>query len=283
MITLVAGLALLSFTAKVLAGPPNPQSGQVLVSAVVPLEPPTIDVPTTGQHFSSIPIEVNGRCQSGMIVSIFKNGSLAGSTSCQTDGTYKLNIDLFVGSNELVARQSSLAGQNSQDSNHVTVFYEPPAGSPVLPPPGGQGIPQLILRSDYAVKGTTVDQPLSWPVEILGSKGPYTLYWDWGDGTIDVVTRQEAGPLTLTHTYHQVGTYHLHLKATDSSGQVARLELTAIVTSPAGAFPVDRHLTDGGLLAIAWPIFIVLLLMLISFWLGERHEQWELEHEPRYA
>lgn len=271
---LAAGVALSAFTWSAYAGPPNPQSDSFTISAAVSYTtppPPTITIPVTGQHFSTIPITVSGTCVSGLNVVLFKNGVQTGSTVCNNGG-YSLLIDLLRGSNELVARQYNPINQVSGDSNHVIVTYEPLTTTP------GQ-ISQLILRSDTAYKGAAPGDKITWPAEILGGKGPYAISWDWGDGTVELLSLSDPGVFSVSHAYEKSGTYKIVVKGTDNSNQQAFLQLTALISGGVGAATTRHSIIDGGLLLIAWPLFALLVVMLLSFWLGERYEKWHLEHD----
>ena len=107
---------------------------------------------------------------------------------------------------------------------------------------------------------------------------PYAVSIDWGDGTTDLVTRLAPGPFSVKHTYKQVGgymgSYPLIIRAADAVGHTAFLQLTTIVgrdTGNQGAAAAAAANTNK--LMIIWPIWIVLLLMILSFWLGEKREK----------
>src|SRR5581483_6088235 len=120
-VTFAAGLIL---APKVLAA--TSQNGATGISGTVAAPPPsqgaTIDVPRTGQSFNTVPITVSGLCPSNTLVEIYKNNVFAGSTEC-TKSSYSLQIDLFDGQKELVARVYDNLNQACPDSNTVTVTY----------------------------------------------------------------------------------------------------------------------------------------------------------------
>ncbi len=104
---------------------PNPQSGAVGVQGQIggapPSQAPTISVPTNGQRFSNTPITVSGICTKGLLVEIFNNGVFAGSVFCN-NGSFSLQIDLFDGQNDLIARVYDALNQASPDSTTVNGF-----------------------------------------------------------------------------------------------------------------------------------------------------------------
>lgn len=93
-----------------------------------------------------------------------------------------------------------------------------------------------------------------------------------------MLTRLGPGPFTISHTYKTPGTgylnsYPLIIRGTDSADHTAYLQLTTIVNSPLAKTTTASASPTINKLLIIWPIWIVLLLMIISFWLGERREK----------
>jgi hypothetical protein len=101
---------------------------------------------------------------------------------------------------------------------------------------------------------------------------------------VDLITRLTAGPFTVKHTYKSAGkgylsSYPLIIRATDAIGQTAFLQLVTIVNDPnsdasGGTKSGDQPLSR---IIVLWPLWIVILLMIISFWLGERREKHIME------
>src|SRR6185503_16826006 len=115
--------------APVLAGAPpteNPKQGSAGLQGTVPTPPPdkaaTIAVPRNGNTFNHNPIEVSGLCTTDLLVKVFSNNVFVGSALC-VDGSYSVQIDLFDGRNDLVARIFDSLDQPGPDSNVVTVTY----------------------------------------------------------------------------------------------------------------------------------------------------------------
>jgi hypothetical protein len=159
-----------------------------------------------------------------------------------------------------------------------------PDGAPVnvtlALPPGGLGFStELIIQSTNYYRGTQPGQQVVWPIDLVGGQSPYAVSIDWGDGSSDLVTRLAPGPFTLSHTYKKVGGYlgafPLIIRGTDAAGHTAYLQLTTIVNNPTGSKVSSGTLasTTNFSLAVIWPVWIVLLLMVVSFWLGERREK----------
>ena len=113
---------------------------------------------------------------------------------------------------------------------------------------------------------------------IVGGVAPYAVNFDRGDGTSDLVTRTAGGPFTLSHTYKKpggyLGSYPLIIRATDAAGQTAYLQLTTIVNNSTGGLAAGKTTAAPKLsIMMAWPVWGGLVLMVASFWLGERREK----------
>lgn len=64
------------------------------------------------------------------------------------------------------------------------------------------------------INASTVGRNVSFTPVIYGGEGPFTYYWDFGDGTPELVT----GTLTTSHQYTYKGSYTARLKIKDSQG-----------------------------------------------------------------
>lgn len=259
-------------------------ANEISVNAVVPPprpnKPAIITSPTTGQSFGTNPVTVVGTCPAGELIKVFTNGIMVGSVICQANGHFTVPVDLVIGRNDLTALPFNTLDQQGPTGNTVTVTLNQP--------PGGPGFStELLLQSENYYRGTVPGQEITWPIEIVGGLAPYAVSVDWGDGTPpDLITRLAPGPFTVKHTYAKVGTGYLNtfpliIRATDGAGHTAYLQLTTIVnpatgSSSSGSGSGKNNSTLNKLIVI-WPIWIVLLLMIISFWLGERREKHIME------
>ncbi len=145
----------------------------------------------------------------------------------------------------------------------------------------------MTLISENTYKGFYPNEILSWPLSIIGGTAPYALNIDWGDEQNTVISRPAAGKFNLTHTYQKQGptkgAYPVRIKASDADGQSAYLQLAIIVNDPALSGVTQTQSGNPALFAmlqffihrllLGWTIYLILLLMLISFWLGERREK----------
>jgi hypothetical protein len=268
------------FSSVAIAAPPpdNPQNGSVGLQGEIPSKPPTqgatITVPGNGQNFSSTPITVAGVCPTGLLVEIYKNNVFSGSTNC-TNGSFSLQIDLFDGRNDLVARVYDNLNQPGPDSNTVSVNFN--ANKPT---PG----PRISLTSAYAKRGAVPGTTLSWPITLSGGAGPYAISVDWGDKSpADLISRSNAGDITLEHIYKNAGFYIVIIKATDVNGEAAFLQVVGVGNGPTQ----QSNQTQGSgsttvvTKIIYWPLVVGLVLTILAFWLGRRHKVEEIRARLR--
>lgn len=251
----------------------NPKSGAVGMQGTISQPPPTsgatISVPGNGASFTQLPVTVSGICPKGLLVKLFKNNVFAGSSQCVT-GSYSIQIDLFSGQNELVARVYDELDQAGPDSNKVTVTFNDARASTGTRP---------TLTSNFAKRGTNPGQQLTWPIILSGGSGPYAVSVDWGDGKApDLMSLGFPGPFDIKHIYDTPGVYNIIVKVTDRENQQAFLQLVGVANGPLaqdqqGGDQEDQGDDDGKKTIILWqPAAIMIPLMLSTFWLGRKYE-----------
>jgi len=261
----------------------------------------TITLPTANQVLTVSPTMVAGTCPPGLIVNIERDGVFAGSAACDAGGNYNLQVALLAGSNTLVAQDMDGLSRPGPASAPTQVTYNPPA--PVVVPtptpsptptstkspsttPTVTSMKALILSSrQTTVLTSDTDNPIDSLVTVSGGTAPYGVSYDWGDGTISIAKRIGANGFEAKHIYKAPGSYKILVSATDSAGHKCSLQLAAIITAPIAIGAPTTPSTYGGAaptftiepdLMIAWPVLIVTILMVISFYLGERDEKWRL-------
>lgn len=242
---------------------------QGTISKGAPTRGATIATPGNGAVFSDIPITVTGSCPTGTLVKLFDNNVFVGSVFC-ANGSYTIQISLFGGQNQLVAKVFDSLDQPGPDSNTVTVTYNDAQLA--------QFGTHVTLASIYGEKGAPPGQELDWPIIISGGNGPYAISVDWGDGTTnDLISQPTPGDITLKHIYKNAGIYKVIIKATDKNGGVAFLQVVAQAT---GA--IQSNGKDGGpdsfvrTTVLWWPALLMIPLIFASFWVGRRHELFSL-------
>ena len=244
---------------------------QGTISAPPPSEGATITIPRDGQVFDAVPITVSGLCKGDVLVKIFKNNVFAGSVQCKNN-SFSLQIDLFIGQNELIAKVYDALDQAGPDSNKVTVTFNDNKN--------GTGS-RILLTSNYAKRGANPGEVLTWPIIVSGGVGPYAISVDWGDGSApQLISQPFAGTFTIQHTYASPGIYNLVVKGTDVNGGVSYLQLVAVAngalgqdTGTAGQNKNNPTATTTTKTTILWQPAAVLVPFIVStFWLGKRYE-----------
>lgn len=251
--------------------PDQTSNGSVGLQGTITAAPPTrgatITTPGNGAVFTSVPITVSGICPSGVLVKIFSNNVFVGSVFCSS-GSYSLQVNLFSGRNDLVARVYDALDQAGPDSNTVTVTFNDAQFAAFGT--------HVALSSNYAQRGAPPGETLTWPILLSGGTGPYAISVDWGDGSpSDLSSQAIAGTITIKHVYKNAGIYKVIAKATDKNGGTAFLQLVGQAT---GATQANGK---GGTAVIKvqvlwWPALAMLPLILGAFWVGRRHELYTL-------
>ncbi len=249
------------------------QSGSVGLTGTISAPPPTtgatISFPTSGQSFTELPVIIKGLCPTGLLVKVFKNNVFAGSVQCE-NGSFSLQTDLFVGTNELIARVYDDLDQPGPDSNVVNVTFKDNrigAGS------------RVSLTSNYAKRGAFPGETLTWPVILSGGSGPYAFSVDWGDGKeFDLFSEPFAGTIDLSHIYDAPGVYNIIVKTVDTNGVTAFLQLVGIANGPLSqstdnGVPAgkDNSLTTTKTKILWWPATLLVPFVVSTFWLGKKY------------
>jgi hypothetical protein len=283
---LAAIVGLFVFGGVALAAPPavNPQSGSVGLSGTVTGPPPstaaTILTPASGTATSTIPITVSGSCSANDFVSVTDNNAFIGAAQCSSNGSYSLLVNLFAGSNALVAQISDALGQYGPNSATINILYN----APTLSLPGGQAGKQLFLQADTAVVAGDPGVQITRAATIVGGVAPYAVSWDWGDGSTTLLSDGENGPISASHAYTRPGTYNVIVKVSDNNGNSAYLQMVTVVNGKAQAVGATGGQGLGaaaGNLVSAWPLFGVGFIVVAAFWLGERRQLRKLRRAMR--
>jgi hypothetical protein len=243
---------------------------QGTVSAPPPQLAPIISIPANGSSYSSLPVTVGGICDGDLLVKLFKNGVFAGAAQCQ-NGSFSMSIDLFNGQNELVARQYDLLDQESPPSATVRVSYSDSA-------PNSTAAERVTLATNFAKRGSNPGEALVWPFSISGGSAPYAISIDWGDSETSLQTVIAPGNFSIEHIYKNPGAYTVIVKAVDSAGRTAYLQVVAIANGPLSQEGVNGASSSGATEKVVtqtrllWqPAAILIPLIIVTFWLGKRY------------
>jgi len=259
------------------AFPDQTKSGSVglqgTISTGAPTRAATIAVPGNGAVFTSIPITVSGLCPANTLVKIFSNNVFVGSAFCN-GGSYSLQVSLFSGKNDLVARVYDSLDQAGPDSNTVSVTYNDASFA--------EFGTHVTLTSIYAQRGSPPNQELKWPIILSGGVGPYAISIDWGDGSpTDLLSQTITGTFDIKHIYKNAGLYKVLIKATDKNGGVAFLQLVAQATG-AGQNNTKENKDSNSIVRVQvlwWPALLMLPLIVASFFVGRRAELYTLRKQ----
>ncbi len=251
-------------------GSPDPeQGGSVGLEGRISSPPPTqaasITTPRNGQVFDSSPITVAGLCKTDLLVKVFANNVFVGSVLCK-NGSYSLQVGLFSGRNDLVARVYDNLDQAGPDSNLVSVTFNDANYA--------QFGTQLTLTSNYARRGANPGSTLTWPIVLSGGSPPYALSIDWGDSSgAQLLSQSFAGNITLSHVYETAGIYTVVIKATDRNKSTAYLQVVGVANGEAKQTATDAGTTSKVSVAPEWYWFLPIVpLLIVAFWLGGRNE-----------
>lgn len=281
----LAGLILLGFSAGTRSDTltaSDSYSVSAVVPSAVPIQAARITSPQSGTV--QVPtIVVSGFCQVGNLIKVFRNNIMAGADFCSQNGTFSFPISLFLGSNTLIARSYNILDEAGPDSAPVIVIYQPAdLAASATPVNAGAPLGQFQILGDTNSRAFQLNQETSWLLEIKGGQQPYAVSINWGDGTTDLVSRATAGSFVVKHTYRSAPSsgrsYGIDISGSDAAGHKANLHLAALLAvtpkAPSGHNEV---------LTIAWPIWLVALLLLISFAIGSWTEGRRIKAERRQA
>ncbi|MDB5179203.1 MAG: hypothetical protein JWN01_1146 [Patescibacteria group bacterium] len=304
-------LAFLVLVATVLAAGASygTQAASSVVSLTVtgppPSTPATIDDPADADRFATNAQTIRGTCPSGLLVEFYRNTAFAGSGQCDINGLYAVLITLVPGQNDLVARDADALNQYGPDSNIISIFYDPPpppsptptpSPTPSLAPSAAPGIPRptvtptpktspqppatpapapvfLLDANQHSYQGADIGTPVNLTITLRSGRPPYHLTWQWGDNVTSQSQADAAGDISQDHTYKQPGSYQVTVRAVDALGRESVIQIMVVVNGPvaAAALTNQRDTRQPGNLAVAWPFLGLSGIVVLSFWLGERH------------
>ena len=294
---------LLFFTRQHIAEADITQSGSINLSGVVPGPPPstpaTISEPADNKHVTEASLTVAGSCTPGLIVEIWRNNAVSGSTICDGSGQYNITITLLPGENKLRARISDSLGQYGPDSQTISVFYDVPSIEEIIADADTKITREqaiklqdtltkhpLILFSSSIHTGFYIGGKSKLPYEINGGQPAYAIAIEWNDGSKNTLASHgKEGDYIASHTYTKAGQYQVIITATDQLGTQATFQTILIVNgdkemvegavqgnckinNTAPNCPVNSQLLQH--IDQAWPAVAGATLMAGSFWLGER-------------
>lgn len=252
---------------------PDPAPGGYGLEAVKTKEPPEvgarITVPSNGASFTDSPITVQGICPDELLVQIYNNDVMVGAVMCE-NGSFRVEVSLFAGTNELKAIVYDEIYQAGPESNTVTVTYN---NTNIT------AFGELVtLTSNFGRRAAAAGTALSWPLQLSGGTGPYAFSIDWGDGSeSQLMSRALSGAFNISHVYKNAGIYRINIRVTDANGVSAFLQLIAVSNGVPTAGTGGTDDTDEAAMrervVILWiPAAVALILLLPAYWLGRRSQ-----------
>ncbi|MDB5170586.1 MAG: hypothetical protein JWO35_280 [Candidatus Saccharibacteria bacterium] len=180
--------------------------------------------------------------------------------------------------------QASNPNTSTPSSGTGTSSNQPSSGTASQAAPADP----LMFKTSFNYRGQYTGTASTWQLDLSGGNPPYAISVDWGDGTTSLISRPRAGVFGIDHTYKAAGgykgSYTVKFKASDADGTQTYIQLLAIVNDPPSGTGVTNKIDLLGgntesapayvqkLLQYVWPSYGGVVLMLTSFWLGERHE-----------
>ncbi len=291
LLLLFAAVVLFVVTQKVAEA----ASGNIGVSGVVlgvpPQNPPTIESPSDKFKTDKNEVKVSGQCTPGLVVEVYRSGTLAGTDICAPDGSFEITIILDRGKNTIVARMKDWADQYSPDSGTISVYYVPRAASGTTGAGGGKPASNTRTGSGLTVRvlppsrSVQENNKFTFKYRISGGSAPYAVSIDWDNNQNNSLQSiKKSGESSLDYTFLEPGIYQVIIRVQDSKNNQAMFQTAILVTSKKITTPVLQIRSDvcdgpeNDLLTCAlvsavnrsWPALIIAGLMTISFWAGER-------------
>jgi PKD repeat protein len=137
----------------------------------------------------------------------------------------------------------------------------------------------FTITAEYQYLARQAGQSISFTLGVTGGTAPYKFTIDWGDGTTLSLGRDNQSPLTISHIYTQAGKYIVAVDGKDAGGATALLQMSTVIRESVGLAVATT--SGGGQLSntissvrnwlwVVWPVYIAVVLMTLSYWIGEQ-------------
>jgi hypothetical protein len=283
-VTLLPGANELKARVFNLTDQPGPASGAITVYYTVPSETRPPASPPTGLQVSqvdegnyrrgdipevtAIPVIVGFAPPFSFVTVTFYSDPLTCHTQADASGYWSC-----------VAPEALPPG-----THHVVIVAVTPSGKRLTLPSfaitvGKQAVSQLSIKTDYSYLALREGQTYTRELSIVGGQAPYTVLVDWGDGDDSQLVRRDGQSFKVEHDYKKPKAtdqeYTILIQVSDANGTTTVLQLAAVMRGSAEL--ISSQSTVGWLmdgihrwLWVVWPAYIIVVLMAISFWIGER-------------
>lgn len=186
---------------------PRPQSAPIIAS---PLEGTTIKGDGT---------TVVGSCpiispQAVVVISV--DNAKVGSAACDSTNNFSFATNLSSGNHTIVATPYSVDNDAGPASTplHLDV------------PNGTTATPDSKLTATTLFSSVTASKTVDWSGTLTGTKTPYRLLLNWGDGSYSSYN-VTPGPQHLHHQYAQLASYNVTVGLRDGTGNYQYLQFAA--------------------------------------------------------
>lgn len=258
------------------------------VNATVPAPMPDGAPSITGPQINDMPYAaekvITGTCPvitPSVIIAVYDNGVLIGSSVCGADGTFSLPVSLDYGTHVLVATIFTITGERGESSTEVTITRLSPmtpvvsassAGSQsepsVLAPPELSGVIGVVPTSPFA--GFDTSGEVTWRAKFVGGEPPYKVQIDWGDKTIDSHTIPDHEEHVFTHRYKVAKAYSVVVNVTDAKGWKATYRTVAVAQFVSRLTAYDNSAQPSPAMSFLqkymWHIYIITFFGLVFLW-----------------
>lgn len=256
------------------------------VTAIVPApaltQPAVIASPKGGSTITTIPIPILGTCPNNSYVTLTRNGLFSGEGMC-TSGAFSITTDLFPGLNQLQIQDYNITDQAGPTSGIVDVTYRPNGLLKI----STKAYPLPVLDAAFRYQVFFVGQTFRWTIDVNGGQPPYTANVNWGDGNSSSYNVGHASSFVIDHVYSLPGDLIITISVTDARSGTSQLQLTANIKTKASLNGAIASSSSTGIgnpitaiqkwLWLVWPLYGTVVLMAISFWLGEHQENINLD------
>ena len=302
LVLLCAGVFIVGLTYKTLAAS---VIATARVAAPALTEGAVIINPVEGQTFTDVPITVEGTCPANSYVKLYRNSAFSGSAWCSS-GNFTIETTLSDGINTLQAQDYNVTDSPGPAATPVNITFVPPAplstasSSTVtpstttpstavvstVPVTASKNTVPLILSTEYSFQTFPIGGDFTWELEVLGGAPPYNVNTNWGDRTTTAIIIPTRQKFNISHKYKFAGYFPVKILTIDAHSNKTFLQLAALINVPGTAGFTTKQSTWIGQtilstgfmqglhqwLWLIWPSYLVVVLMIFSFWLGERQK-----------
>lgn len=218
-----------------------------------------------------------------LIVVTFHSNPLTCQTYADSNGNWSCTLDqaLADGFHDVYVTATTPQGQVL---TLVTYHIHVSSGIAPLQPPH-LAITPFLVTTHYHYQVLNSGQALNLRLGLSGGAGPYAVTILWGDGKESTIARSDTAQFSTMHTYIATDgrqqLYTVKIEVADSTGASAYLQLPELIHGSGNKLAIIGSLGDddsfiGRWIFLAWPTYLILVLMAVSFWLGERQEDYKI-------